>query len=612
MAARTREPRIMETGLPARQTLPAFIRSSLAQTRPIALAERRGDGWVTLSASELLERVLNLAAAIVDAGLRPGDRVALISLNRIDWIVADFAILFSGCVVVPVFATQALDQVAYILQNSEARLVFVDTPASLARLQTMPVQLPRTVVFDAGDEGSLAAFEACGAAARAKNPNAVTAVEAALKPDDLAILIYTSGTTGVPKGVMLSHYNLVFNATSSFAYAFYLVRRDEPVLSVLPFSHIYEHEILYGYMLSGAAHYICRTPDDLARDLKDVRPVAMTAVPRIFERVLAAIVAGAMKKGGVRAKLVPWALATGCRYATARTRKTGVGIVLRMQYALARATVLKKIRPLLGLDRLRFFVSGSAPLHFDTAMTLLGCDIQIIEGYGPTECSPVISVNRPDTNRYGTVGRAIPGVEIRLAGDGEVLARGPNVMQGYYRDLEATAAVLRDGWYATGDVGTIDADGYLTITDRKNELFKTSGGKFVAPARVESAIKRSTFVGQAMLVGDGRPYPTALIAPNWDAVRLRCGIAPDVPTEDLAARPDVVSFLEAEVRAQTRDLASFEQVRRVVVLPRDLSIEDGDLSPTLKVRRRVVESRYADAIAALYATAPKQTMRNEI
>ncbi|MDQ2663157.1 MAG: long-chain fatty acid--CoA ligase [Candidatus Eremiobacteraeota bacterium] len=602
----------MDTDLPARETLPALIRRSLAQPRDVALGERQGPSWVTVSASQLLERAQNVAWALLDAGLQPGDRVALISLNRIDWIVADFGILLSGCVVVPIFATQALDQVAYILKDSEAKLVFVDSPNALGRLRRIDAPLPRAVVFDAPGGDGLRAFESFGAAARRADPALLSRIESQLRPDDLAILIYTSGTTGVPKGVMLSHYNLVFTAGSSFAYAFYLVKALEPVLSVLPFSHIYEHEILYGYMLSGAAHYICRTPDDLARDLKDIRPVAMTVVPRIFERMLAAIAGAAMKQGGLRARLVPWALATGRRYATKRTRKLRTSLALWIQHRLARALVLRKIPRLLGLDRLRFFVSGSARLHFDTAMTLDACDLTIIEGYGPTECSPVITVNRPDTNRYGTVGRPIPGVQIRLAPDGEVLASGPNVMRGYYRDAAGTDAVMQDGWYATGDIGDIDADGYLSITDRKKELFKTSGGKFVSPARVESAIKRSIFVSQVMLVGEGRPYPVALVSPNWDVLRSRCGIAEDVPTERLASRSDVVSFIEDEVRGQTGDLATFEQVRRVVVLPHELSIEDGDLSPTLKVRRRIVEGKYAAAIASLYESSSRQSMHVEI
>jgi long-chain acyl-CoA synthetase len=423
--------------------------------------------------------------------------------------------------------------------------------------------------------------------------------EAAIEPDDLAVLIYTSGTTGEPKGVMLSHYNIGFNAQSTFSRALDILSPGSDVLSVLPFSHIYEHCFLYGYMLMKLRHYISHSVDHLLEDLRDVRPVFMTAVPRIFERMIAGITAKAKVHGGLQAKLVPWALEIGRRYMTAKTlnRPAGIGLVLR--YRVAHALVLRKIRPALGLDRLHFLSSGSAPLHFDVAMTMLGAGIKILEGYGPTECSPVISVNSADDNHYGTVGKPIPGVEVRIAQDGEILARGPNVMMGYYKNPQATAEAISDGWYHTGDIGIIDEHGFLHITDRKKELFKTSGGKFVAPSRVEAAIKRSVYINQVMLVGDGRPHPAALVSPNWDLVRAELNIPPG-PAEDLAMRPDVVAFLTDEVHRNTHDLAKFEQVRKIVVLPRELTVEGGELSPTLKVKRRVVEARYAAEIAHLY------------
>lgn len=591
----------MEEQLPARETLPALIRRSLAQPRDAVLVERVGGTWTPTSSAELLTRIANLASAIRDAGLSHGDRVALIAADCVDWVLADFAVLFAGCVVVPVFPTQASDQVAYILQNSEAKLIFVDTAYAAGRLRQLPVQLPPLVIFEGEDEDSLAAFEARGAQAHAQHPDWPQSLEAQIKPDDLAILIYTSGTTGEPKGVMLSHYNLAFTAQSSFQHAFNIILPGSDVLSVLPFSHIYEHCIIYGFMLAGVRHHISHNVDQLLDDLREVRPISMTAVPRIFERLLAGITAKAKAHGGLQAKLVPWALEIGRQYMSARTRKTNPGAALTLQFHIAHTLVLKKLRPVLGLDRLRFFVSGSAPLHFDTAMTLLAADIPIIEGYGPTECSPVITVNTFDANHYGTVGKPIPGVEIKLAEDGEILARGPNVMMGYYKNQQATAEVIEEGWYRTGDIGAIDADGYLRITDRKKELFKTSGGKFVAPSRVEGAIKRSVYVNQVMLVGDGRPHPAALISPNWDLVRMELNVPATVPAEQLVNRADVVGFLTREVRRNTSDLAKYEQVRKIVVLPRELTVESGELSPTLKVKRRVVEAKYAAEIERMYS-----------
>jgi len=582
-----------------RTTLPALIRSALAVPRPDALIERVGGRWQPATSEQILERVQNVAAGLRDLGLKAGDRVALISPNRMDWIISDFGILLSGCIVVPIFPTQALDQVSYILENSEAKAILVDTHAAAERLRTI-ARLPPMFVFDAQGEFSLAGLEARGAAVRRGDPGLVALYEGRIDPQDLAILIYTSGTTGQPKGVMLTHSNLAFAIASSFDYAFADVKAGDAVLSVLPFSHIYEHMIMYGYIRNGTRYSICHGADELLADLQAVRPVAMTCVPRIFERVLAGIAGKAMQAGGLQAKLVPWALRVGREYMLKRIAERTGSPWLAAQFVLARALVLKKLRAALGLDRLKFFVSGSAPLHLDTAMTLRAAGIVIIEGYGPTECSPVISVNRPSDNRYGTVGRPIPGVAVKIAEDGEILVRGPNVMRGYYKNEAETAAVMKDGWYHTGDVGTLDAAGYLRITDRKKELFKTSGGKFVAPARVESAIKRSIFVSQAMVVGESRAHPVALISPSWDLVRPELGLEATLPVAELAQRRDVREFITREVRQRTADLATYEQVRRVIVLPRELSIEGGELSPTLKVKRRIVEQHFASEIQHAY------------
>lgn len=585
-----------------RSTLPALIRAGLSDCRPEAVIERVEGTWTPLSSAAFLERIENLACGIRDLGINAGDRIALIAPNCIDWIVCDAAILMAGCVVVPVFPTQALDQVHFILGNSQAKAILVDSHAAAERLKAIPDAPPMYVFADSGDR-SLHALEARGATVRAEHPDLPGAYEAAIDADDLAILIYTSGTTGLPKGVMLSHHNLSFVVGSSFDYGFGVVHRNDPVLSVLPFSHIYEHMIIYGYIKTGVRYHICHNPGALLADLRDVRPVAMTCVPRIFERMLAGMTGKALAAGGLKARLVPWALRIGREYMCAKTLGRNVPPALSLQYSIANALVLKKIRPAMGLDRIRVLVSGSAALHFDTAMSFLAMGVTIIEGYGPTECAPTITVNRLQDNVFGSVGRPIPGVEIKLAGDGEILASGPNVMLGYYKDAAATADVMDNGWYKTGDVGVIDERGYLRITDRKKELFKTSGGKFIAPARIESALKRSVYISQAMVVGESRPHPAAVVSPNWDLVCQTLGIDASVPIAQLAARPEVADLIAKEARTQTADLASFEHIRRVIVLPRELSVEAGELSPTLKIRRRVVEKQFAAQIERLYATA---------
>ncbi len=591
----------MQPELPAKETLPRLIRRTLAQEREEVLVERVGGKWTPTSSARLLERAENVACAIRDAGLGAGDRVALVSHDSVDWIVCDFAVLFAGCVVVPIYPTQALDHVAHIIGHSGAQLIFADSHETLERLRESQAELPRVVVHNSDDDEGLRAFEARGAALRSARLELPMAYEATLHPDDLAILIYTSGTTGPPKGVMLSHDNIAFDAQVALRCGFEGIGEGADVLSVLPYSHIYEHTLIYIYLVAKVRYFICHDPGELLRDLLDVRPAEMTAVPRIFDRVLAGVKGQALAAGGLKARLVPWALAAGREYMRATVLGGGAPLGLSLQYAIAKRLVLRKIARVLGLDRVRYLTSGSAPLHIDTAMTFLGMGVPIMQGYGLTETSPVTSVSRPGANEYGAVGKPITGVAVTIAEDGEVLVAGRNVMQGYYRDSEATAAALEGGWLHTGDVGEIDSCGYLRITDRKNEIFKTGTGKWIAPARIEASIKRSIFVTQAMVTGRGMPYPIALICPNWPLVRVELPQLPaDASNEMLAARDDVRAFVTREVRRQMDGLATYEQVRRIVVVPREFSVEGGELSPSMKIKRRTVEARYAAEIQAAY------------
>ena len=583
---------------PARPaSLVALTRDALGGPQRDVLFERAADGaWVGLTNRDLLARAEAIALGLRERGLTTGDRVAIMSANRVDWIVANLGILFAGCVTVPIYATQALDQVAFILADSGARAFLVDTPALAARLHAAGIALA-PIVFDAAASAGdgLQHLIDAGEARRAHGPGELAGVAAAIDPDALAILIYTSGTTGTPKGVMLSHCNVASNAYAAFDLITDVIRPADPVLSILPLAHIYESTNMFGYLIRGAAIYVNRRIEGLLDDLRSVRPVAMFAVPRIFERTHAGIIAKSVAAGGLRAKLVPWALTVGLAYRRALLDGTP-NVALRARFALAHALVLSKLRAQLGCDRLRFFVSGSASLHLDLALTFAAADMLIMEGYGLTECSPVVTVNRPEEYRLGTCGRPIPGVEIRLGDDGELLVRGPNVMLGYYHHPEESAQTIREGWLHTGDIAEIDADDCVRIVDRKKEIFKTSGGKYVSPARVENALARSPFVAQAVVVGSGKAHPAALISPNWTAVRAQLDLPPDELPEQLAQHEDVRAFLCAEASRVTADLATFEQIRWAGILPRDLTIDDGELTPTLKVRRSIVEARYATLI----------------
>jgi long-chain acyl-CoA synthetase len=581
-------------------TLPQLLRAALEKPRPNTLIERASGVWVETSSSDLLMRIERVACAIRCSGASAGDRVALIGRNSVDWLVANFATVFCGCVAVPIYPTQALDHTAHILRHSGAKVAFVESHATVQRVRSSGAPVERFIVFESDDSDGMRAFEALGETVRTGNRALPGAYEAALHPDDLAVLAYTSGTTGDPKGVMLSHDNIGFDARSAAQSALADLREDAPVLSVLPFSHIYEHTIAYVFAITRVAHYICHDPEQLAADMREVRPEVMTAVPRVFDRVLAAVTERALSAGAVKAKLIPWALETGRRYARAQTFDGGAGMSLRIRYAIARSLVLRELCARLGLDRMRFFVSGSAALHVDTAMTFLGIGVPILQGYGLTEASPVVAASRFERNRFGFAGQALAGVELRAAADGEILTRGRHVMHGYYRDPQATADTLEAGWLHTGDIGEVDEDGFLRVTDRKREIFKTDTGKWVSPARVEAAIKRSPLVRQAMVVGDGRPFPCALICPNWELVRLKIGADASESGATLAVRSDVISLLQRTVEERTGELASYERIRRIVVVPEEFSVEGGELSPAMKVKRRLVETRFAAQIAAVY------------
>lgn len=566
------------------QTLPALVREALSVQRKDVLVERVGGAWTPISNESLLARVEAVARALRQR-YRAGDRIALMAGNSADWIVANLGILFARCVSVPIYPNQAMDHVRYIIAECEAQLVFADAPTA-ARLKLARVEAPLIVLNGVG-EASLATLEAKGGVSHARLD------DDRAQPSDLAVLAYTSGTTGTPKGVMLSHTNLVRNVTDSFAYAFTSVRSGEPVLSVLPFSHVYEHMLLYGYMRTGTPIHVNHDASQLLRDLRAVRPVVMATVPRILQSMLSGMTTRARIRGGLQARLLPWALEIGREYMRARYAGSPARFGSRVRYAAARLLVLRKLRPLLGLDRVRFLPCGSAPLDPDTLLTLAGAGIEVVEGYGLTECSPLVAVNLPGHNRPGTVGKPIPSEEVRIAEDGEILVRGPNVMLGYYRDADATASALdQDGWLHTGDVGAVDGDGYLRITDRKKDLLKTPGGEYVSPARVESAIKRSPFVNEALVVAAGPAGPAALLEPNWDLIREHFHISAGVPTEEIAARPDVRAFLRREASAQTAGLAPSERIRRIAIVPRDLTVEAGEYSPTFKLKRRAVEAKY--------------------
>jgi len=591
------------------QTLPQLCLTALKRyDRSDAVNYKQGKDWRRVSAREFARRVRSIALGLADLGVRQKDRIALLSENRPEWSIVDLAILSLGAVNVPLYTTQTPDQIRFILQDSTARLLFVSNARLLRRIsQALDglESLERIILFDAdSDEEALrlAALEKRGGELDRQDPSRFDLLIGEVRPEDLATIIYTSGTTGEPKGVMLSHENFVANVLS-ISSALPITAKDIAI-SVLPLSHIFERTVFYVFCWNGVAVHYAASFDQVGDFLREVRPTVMTAVPRLFEKVYHRIVKRGMQGSAFQRKVFSWALEVGQRYAEELERNEGrVRSSLRMQHAVADRLVFSKWRAGVG-NRLRYFVSGGAPLAPSLARAFLAAGIPILQGYGMTETC-IVSANRPEDNRIGSVGLPFPGVEVRIAEDGEILVRGPSVMRGYYHRPEETRAMFtEDGWFRTGDVGRLDEGGRLYITDRKKELFKLSNGKYIAPQLIESLIKRSPLVNQVVVVGAGQKFPVALVVPEWEALAEAMseeGARPPATHAEWSRDPVAMRLVQREVAQWTAELNEHERVRRAAIIPEEFSIENGELTPTLKIRRRTIEERYASVIAELYA-----------
>jgi len=595
-------------------TVPAMCLEALRRhAKPDAVNIKSGERWLHLPGEAIIRRVRAVALGLSALGVRKGDRVALLSENRPDWSVTDLAILSLGAVNVPIYTTQAPEQVRFILEDSGARVLFV-SGRKVYRHARPGIEgvgtVGRVVFFDddaaPSHAGALTLFELekQGAELDEAEPEAFGRVLASVGAEDLATIIYTSGTTGTPKGVMLAHSNFVSNVA---AVAGSLpIHPTDVCLSVLPLSHIFERTCFYVFCWCGVAVHYAPSFDVVGEYLREVRPTIMTAVPRLFEKVYHKIVKKGTSEGGWKAGLFRWALGVGQRYAELKDRGEAVPPLLEIQQEAASRLVFSKWREGVG-GRLRYFVSGGAALSPALSYAFLGAGINILQGYGMTETC-IVAANRPDNNRVGTVGPPFPGVGVKTDADGEILVRGPNVMRGYYQHPgETAAAFTEDGWFRTGDVGRLDADGRLHITDRKKELFKLSNGKYVAPQLVESLIKQSAYVSQVVVVGAGRKQPAALIVPDWEALASALPAPQAGPHTQRAAwsrSPEAVKLVQRDVSELTRPLADYERVRRVALLAEDFSIDGGELTPTLKVKRRVVDEKYGALIDELYGGGP--------
>lgn len=574
-----------------------------------ALNFKRNGEWISISSEEMLSRIENIALGLFSLGLRKGDKVALLAANSPEWTLTDAGCLFAGIIDVPIYTTLAPQSVQYILNDSDAKFLFVDTRDAYDRIADAIKDchsLTKLVFFDANVDGlpdaiALSELESAGEELKASHSNLLAEIRATIEPSDVATLIYTSGTTGEPKGVMLTHTNIISNVIDAGEKYDFSVH--DVCLSVLPLTHVFERSAMYLYIFNGMSVYYAESVDKVPDNLREVRPTIFVGVPRIFEKVYAKAKLTAAKSGGLKEKIFDWAIEVAKQYAMSMEKRESPSLLLSLKHSLADKLVFSKLRAFFG-GRLRACITGGAALPDDIFLIFTGAGITIMQGYGLTETSPVISSNNPYAVKLGTVGRPIHNTRIRIASDGEVEVTGPGVMLGYYNKPEATRDVFtEDGWFKTGDIGEIDDDGFLRITDRKKELFKTSGGKYIAPSPIEQMIRSSRFVSQAVLVGNERKFAAALIVPNFDMLESYVNLKhlrASTPAE-MCSNPRIIDLLERQVAAATAGLARYETVKKIALLDKELSVEGGELTPTLKIKRRVVEQKYKDVIEKLYS-----------
>jgi len=588
-----------------------FERVAQAHPKPNTLNYKKGGQWIPISSDEMLARIGRIAAGLYSIGVRHGDRVALLSESRVEWTLTDAGCQFAGAIDVPIYPTLMPPQVRYIIQDSGARVLVINNHEKFLQLQEILKEcraIEHIIFFDeAGvtpaDGLTLAELEKRGRALTEQQPDLVDDLARQTHRDELATIIYTSGTTGEPKGVMLTQANLVSNLVDSAGH--FSFGQADSALSVLPLSHVFERTAMYMYLHHGMAVYFGESIDQIGPNLREVHPTIFVGVPRIFEKIYARVKENSAAKGKLNLAMLNWAVSVGREQARFAIGHQRVPPWLALKHKLASLLVFKRWRGALG-GRIRLLISGGAALPEDLGYIYIGAGMPIVQGYGLTETSPVITAGVLENNRIGTVGKPIKDVEIRIAPDGEIEVRGPNVMRGYYNKPEETRAVFtEDGWFKTGDIGTIDKDGFLRITDRKKELFKTSGGKYIAPQPIEQLIKGSRFVNQVVLIGNGRKFPAALIVPDWEQIESYVQLK-GINASSRAAlcrHPRIINLFERQIAALTPNLAQYERVKKIALLENEFTIESGEMTPTLKVKRRVIDEKHRDVIDRIYDEA---------
>jgi long-chain acyl-CoA synthetase len=581
-----------------------FLNTVKTYVKDDLLASKREGRYVPISTEEFARRVRHLSLGLADLGLGPGEKLVIFSENRPEWTITDFAVLCAGAVTVPIYTSLMPEQVKYIINDSDARIVVCSNRDLWLKVEAVRAELRNVhhfiLIDEEGPQGVVSLSEVMGRGKTIadQDPGLFEKRALAVKPGDVASIIYTSGTTGIPKGVMLTHGNFVSNSKALDAVTEFSVK--DVILSFLPLSHVLERMTTFSWIYKGASIYYAESIETVAENLLEVRPTIMISVPRLFDKIYAKVMDNILTQPPLKRKIFFWAVGVGKKYGARKIRHQPIPWGLGLQRKIAAKLVFGKIVEKTG-GRAHFFVSGGAPLSADVAEFFYAIGLTILEGYGLTETSPVLTCNTFDKMKFGAVGPPVPGVEIKIAPDGEILAKGPNVMKGYYKKEQETREAFEGGWLHTGDIGRLDEEGFLVITDRKKDILVTAGGKNVSPQPIENQLKTNPYVQSAVVVGGGRKFISALIVPDFvklEAYARAKGI-PFASRKELVEREEIRSFMLAEVNRATPNLASYERIKKIVLLDRDFDA-DTELTPSLKVKRHIVEKVFKPLIDLLY------------
>lgn len=582
-----------------------FLNTIKSYAKDDLMLYKKDGSYTPISTDEFGKDVKHFALGLRELGYEAGDKLIILSENRPEWVMTDLANLCLGGISVPIYTSLVPEQIQYIIDNSDAKVVVFSDEEMWGKINVIRSELAKVEHYITcqadGPEGTLtfADVQKRGEKLAEDQPDLFEELALKVKPEDVASIIYTSGTTGVPKGVMLKHSNFVSNVHAVLKIIEFT--HKDTVLSFLPLSHVLERMVTFAYLSKGCSIAYAESIETVAENLLEVRPHIMVSVPRVFEKIYAKVMDNVLASSSLKRKIFFWAVKIGREYGKNKLLNQPVSGSLQFKKKIAHKLVFSKIIEKTG-GRVRFFVSGGAPLSKDIAEFFYAMGLIILEGYGLTETSPVIAVNTLEDIKFGSVGKLMPGVEVKIAEDGEILTKGPHVMKGYYKMEAETQEVIKDGWFYTEDVGYLDDEGFLTITDRKKDLIVTAGGKNVAPQPIENILKTNPYISSAVVIGDKRKFISALIVPNFEKLEeyANANNISYSDYSDLVKNDMVVNFIESEINRATPGLASYEKVKKVALLDREFEIEKGEITPTLKVKRNIIEQKYKGTIDNLY------------